>query len=50
MDNVFPEGNEKQYVTSPSGDDFGRNVHVRRSKRIINSTQRYNPGSGATRE
>ena len=43
MENVCKEGTEDQYVTSPSGDDFGRNVHVRRSKRIINSPQRYNP-------
>ena len=48
MDNVCPEGTEK--VTSPSGEAFGRNVHVRRSKRIRNSPQRYNPGFGSARE
>ena len=50
MDNVCPDGNENQYVTSPSGEALGRNVHVRRSKRIRNSPQRYNPGFGAARE
>ena len=50
MDNVCPEGTEDQYVTSPSGEALGRNVHVRRSKRIRNSPQRYNPGFGAARE
>ena len=28
MDNVCPEGTEDQYVTSPRGEDLGRNVHV----------------------
>ena len=50
MDNVCPEGNENQYVTSPSGEALGRNVNVRRSERIRNSPQRYNPGFGAARE
>ena len=50
MDNVCPEGTEDQYVTSPIGEDLGRNVHVRRSERIRNSPQRYNPGFGADRE
>ena len=50
MYNVCPEGNEDQYVISPSGEALGRNFHVRRSKRIINSPQRYNPGFGAARE
>ena len=50
MDNVCPEGTEDQYVTSPSGEALGRNVHVRRSERIRNSSQRYNPGFGAARE
>ena len=50
MDNVFPDGNENQYVTSTSGEALGRNVNVRRSERIRNSPQRYNPGFGATRE
>ena len=47
MDNVCPDGNENQYVTSPSGEALVRNVNVRRSKRIRNSPQRYNPGFGA---
>ena len=50
MENVCPEGTEDQYVTSPSGEDLGRNFHLRRSERIINSPQRYNPGFGAARE
>ena len=50
MDNVCPDGNENQYVTSPSGETLGRNVNVRRSKCIRNSPQRYNPGFGAARE
>ena len=29
---------------------MGRNVNVRRSERIRNSPQRYNPGFGAARE
>ena len=37
MDNVFPDENENQYVTSPSGEASGKNVNVRRSKRIRNS-------------
>ena len=49
MDNVCPEGTEDQYVTYPSGEDLGRNVDVRRSERIRNSPQRYNPGFGAAR-
>ena len=50
MDNVCPYRNENQYVTSPSGEALGKNVNVRRSKRIRNSPQRYNPGFGAARE
>ena len=50
MDNVCPDGNENQYVTSPSGETLGRNVNVRRSERIRNSPHRYNPGFGAARE
>ena len=50
MDNVCPYGNVNQYVTSPSGESLGSNVNVRRSERIINSSQRYNPGFGAARE
>ena len=44
------EGTEDQYVTSPSGEYLGRNVDVRRSERIRNSPQRYNPGFGAARK
>ena len=40
MDNVCPDVNENQYVTSPSGEALGRNVNVRRSERIRNSPQR----------
>ena len=47
---MFPEGTEDQYVTYPSGEALGRNFHVRRSERIRNSPQRYNPGFGASRE
>ena len=43
MENVCPEGNKYQYVTSPSGEDLMRNFHVRHSKRIRKSPQRYNP-------
>ena len=50
MDNVCPEGTEDQYVTSPSGEALGRNVHVRRSKCIRNPPHRYNPVFGAVRE
>ena len=50
MDNVRPEGTEEQSVTSPDREALGRNVHVRRSKRIRNSPQRYNPVFGAARE
>ena len=46
MDNVRPEGTEDQYVTSPSGEALGRNVHVRRSELIINSPQRYTQDLG----
>ena len=50
MDNVCTEGTGDQYVTSTSGEALGRNVHVRRSERIRNSPQRYNPVFGAARE
>ena len=49
MENVCPEGTEAQYVTSPSGEALGQNVHVRRSKCIRKYPQRYNPGFGAAR-
>ena len=50
MENVCPKGIEDQYVTSPSGEDLGRNVNVRRFERIRNYPQRYNSGFGAARE
>ena len=50
MDNVCPDGNENQYVTSPIGEASRRNVNVRRSERIRNYPQRYNPGFGDARE
>ena len=43
MENMCPDRNENQYVTSPSGEALGNNVNVRRSERIRNSPQRYNP-------
>ena len=49
-DNVCPDGNENQYVTSPSGEASGRNVNVIRSELIRNFPQRFNPGFGAARE
>ena len=49
-DNMRPEGTEYQSVTSPNGEALIRNVHVRRSERIRNSPQRYNPVFGADRE
>ena len=50
MENVYPDWNENQYVTSTSGEALGRNVNVRHSKRIRNSPQWYNPVFGAARE
>ena len=50
MENMCPDGNENQYVTSPSGEALRKNFNVRRSKRIRNSPHRYNPGFGAARE
>ena len=50
MDNVCPEGTEKQYVTSPSGEALVRNFNVKRSERIRNPPQWYYPGFGAARE
>ena len=47
---MCPEDNEDQSVISPSEEYLGMNVHVRRSKRISNSPQRYNSGFGAARE
>ena len=48
-DNVCSDENENQYVTSPSSEALGRNVNVRRSKRIRNSPQQYNLVFGAAR-
>ena len=50
MDNVCPEGTEEKYVTSTRGEALGRNVNVRRSERIRNYPQWYNPGFGDARE
>ena len=50
MENLCPNGTEDKYVTSPSGEDLGKNVNVKRSKCIRNSPQQYNPGFGAARE
>ena len=47
---MCPEETEDQSVIYPSGEYLGRNVHVRRSKQIRNSPQRYNPVFGAARE
>ena len=47
---MCPDGNENQYVTSPSGEALGNNVYVSCSERIGISLQRYNPGFGAARE
>ena len=44
------KGTEDQYFTSPCEEASGRNVNVRRSERIRNSPQQYNPGFGAARE
>ena len=41
-----PDGTEDQSVASLDGEALGINVHVRRSERIRNSPQRYNPGFG----
>ena len=50
MENVRPEGAEYQYVTYPSGEALGSDVHVRRSERIRNSPRQYNPEFGSARE
>ena len=50
MENIRPKGTEDQSVTSTSGEALVRNAHVRRSKRIRKSPQRYNPGFGSDRE
>ena len=50
MDNVRPEATEDQSVISSSEEALVRNFHMRRSKRIRNYPQQYNPGFGAFRE
>ena len=50
MGNLCPEGNENQYVTSPSGEALGRNLHVRRSKRTRKYPHLYDPIFGAAKE
>ena len=50
MYNVRPEVIEDQFVTSPSGEALGKNIHMRRPKRIIKSPQWYNPVCGDTRD
>ena len=50
MENERPWGTQYQSITSPSGKYLGRDVHVRRSNRIIKLPQRYDPGFGETRE
>ena len=47
---MCPEGTEDKYVTSPSGESLGRNVHVRCSKLIRNFPHRYYPGFCSARE
>ena len=44
MENVRLEVTEDQSIIYPSGEALGRNAHVRCSKRIRNSPQRYNTG------
>ena len=50
MDNVCPEGDEYQHVTTTNGEALRRNFHVHCSERIIKYPQRYDPGFGAARE
>ena len=50
MDNVRPVGTKEQSVTSTSGEASESSVHVRYSKRIRKSPQRYDPVFGAERE
>ena len=49
MENIHTEGNENQYITSPSGEYLGRNFHMRRSECIRKFTQQYDPVFGAAR-
>ena len=54
MDNGHPEGNQYQFVTSPSGYYLGRDTHVRHYDREMKNPQRllnwyareWNPTSG----
>ena len=50
MENVRTEGTADQYVTSISGDNLRRNVHLRLYERIRKYLQQYDPGFGATKE
>ena len=47
---LVPEGNENQYVKSPSGEALGNNVNERRSEHIRNFPQRFNPEFRSARE
>ena len=44
MENVRPEETEDQSVTYPTAEFLGRNFHLRHSKCIRKSPQRYDPG------
>ena len=50
MVGVRPKDTGDQFVTFPSGEALGSNFHMRRSKRIRKSQQRYNPVFGDYRE
>ena len=46
MVGVRPKDTGDQFVTFPSGEALGSNFHMKRSKRIRKSQQRYNPVFG----
>ena len=50
VESVRPEETVSKSVISPSGEALVSYVHVRRSKCIRKSPQRYNPGFRASRE
>ena len=50
MRNICLEGPEDQSVTSTSGEDLGRNLHMGRSGRIRKSLKQYDPGFWAARQ
>ena len=50
MDNVRPEGNEDQYITSTGGEDLERNVHMRPSECTRKFPHQYEPWFGADRQ